>query len=88
MNLIRMQNLSPTLIAYRVSAGNAWTRNTTQQTIVRPSIATAETGNCTILGGNSEDIILKSRDGSPKPGNIHPKDYEAGEVQSTSLTWT
>ena len=80
MNLIRMKALSPTLIVYRVSAGNAWSRDTTQQTIVRPSIVAAETGSCTVLGGNCEDIILKSRDGSPKPGNIHPKDYEAGEV--------
>ncbi|KAG6872025.1 hypothetical protein C0995_013807 [Termitomyces sp. Mi166 len=77
-----MTVLAPVLIAYRVSTGDAWSHNTTQQTTIRPSFVTPGASR-TALGNSGEDIILKSRDGSlkSKPDNIiYHKNSEAEEV--------
>ncbi|RDB26873.1 hypothetical protein Hypma_005034 [Hypsizygus marmoreus] len=76
-----MTVLAPVLIAYRVSTGEAWTRNTTQQTSVGLSTSVVTTGgggSRTVLASSGEDIILKTRDGGleAKPGNIYRKDSE------------
>ena len=78
-NLILMQVLSPTLIAYRVSAGNAWTRNMTQETTVRPYVAAAVVSH-TVLTGSGEGSMKCEADLDSKPGNIRRKDQVAMEV--------
>jgi hypothetical protein len=70
--------LAPVLITYRVSTGDAWSRNTTQQASVGPFVVTSGAGSRTALGSSGEDIILKARDGGleSKPGHISRKDSE------------
>jgi len=80
-NLILMQALSPTLIAYRVSSGNAWTRNTTQETTVRPYVASSAVVSRTVLTSSSEDRMKCGTDSiESKPGNIYRKDQVPMEV--------
>ncbi|KAJ3562868.1 hypothetical protein NP233_g9311 [Leucocoprinus birnbaumii] len=78
-----MTVLSPVLIAYRVSTGEAWTKNTTTwQSTVRPALnVSSGVGSRTALGSGSEDIVLKSRDGGldTKAGHAYRKDYEPSE---------
>ncbi|KAF8079364.1 hypothetical protein FPV67DRAFT_1664001 [Lyophyllum atratum] len=74
-----MTVLAPVLIAYRVSTGDAWSRNTTELTSIRPSVVTSGTGGRTVLGASGDDIILKTRNGSNlelKPGQIYRRDSE------------
>ena len=75
-----MQVLSPTLIAYRVSAGNAWTRDTTQQTTIGLSVTSTAVGR-TVLGDSGEDSMKCGAIGlDPKPGNIRREDQVPMEV--------
>ena len=75
-----MQVLSPTLIAYRVSSGNAWTRNTTQETTVRPYVASSTVVSRTVLTGSGEDRMKCGTDSiESKPSNIY-KDQVSMEV--------
>jgi len=79
-NLIPMQVLSPTLITYRVSAGNAWTQDTTLQTTVRHSVSPTAPSH-TVLGGSGEGSMKCEADSlNSKPGNICHKDQVAMEV--------
>lgn len=79
-NLILMQVLSPTLITYRVSAGNAWTQDTTQQTTVRHSVSPTAPSR-TVLGNSGEGSMKCEADSlDSKPGNVRRKDQVAMEV--------
>ncbi|KJA23185.1 hypothetical protein HYPSUDRAFT_215254 [Hypholoma sublateritium FD-334 SS-4] len=75
-----MTVLAPVLITYRVSTGDAWSRNTTEQaSTMGPFVVTsAGGGSRTVLGRSGEDIILKSRDGGleSNPSHISPKDSQ------------
>lgn len=82
LSLTHTQVLAPTLITYRVSTGEAWTRNTTEQSSYRlpASVVTSGGGSRTALGPGGDDIILKSRDGGleSKPVHLYREDSEGG----------
>jgi hypothetical protein len=67
VNLTRIQVLAPVLIAYRVSTGDAWSRNTAQQATVSSGPFVVKSGggsSRTALGSSGGDIIQENK-GAP-----------------------
>jgi hypothetical protein len=71
-----MTVLSPVLIAYRVSTGDAWSRDTTQRTGSTGNFVAGSGAGAsrTVLGNNSEILMMKSRDSG-----------RASEVENSSV---
>ena len=70
--LTHMQVLAPVLITYRVSTGDAWSKNMTEQpSTMGPFVVTSGAGSRTALGRSGDDIILKSRDGGLESNPSH-----------------
>ncbi|KAG6808076.1 hypothetical protein H0H92_005460 [Tricholoma furcatifolium] len=76
-----MTALAPVLIAYRITTGDAWSHDTTEQMNAKPSFVTSGAGSRTALG-SGEDIILKSRDGGldSKAPQIYRNDSQSEGV--------
>ena len=78
VKLTCIQVLAPVLITYRVSTGEAWSRNVMTQSSIGPSVVTSGGGSRTALDSSGENIVLKVRDGNvaPNPGHIYSKNSE------------
>ena len=67
VNLTLIQVLAPVLITYRVSTGDAWSRNTVRQaTAVGPFVVNSSGGSRTALGSSGGDIIHQESKGESK----------------------
>jgi len=60
-----MTVLAPVLITYRVSTGDAWSRNTSQQATVGPFVVNSGGGSRTALGSSGGDIFHQENKGAP-----------------------